>query len=64
MLADAVVAAARDAGYRRVCLHTLPETMANAIAIYRQAGFTEIEPYMQAPVVGAVHFALDPRAAA
>jgi len=64
VLADAAIAAARDMGYRRVQLHTLPETMAKAMEIYRRAGFTEIAPYQAVPVAGAVYFALDLRVAA
>lgn len=64
MLAGAVIAAARDIGYQRVYLHTLPGTMATAMDIYRRAGFTEIEPYPEVPVAGAVYFSLDLRAAA
>jgi putative acetyltransferase len=64
VLTDAAIAAARGMGCGRVYLHTLPETMGKAMAIYRRAGFTEIEPYLAVPVEGAVYFALDMRAAA
>ena len=64
VLADAAIAAARDMGYQRIQLHTLPETMAKAMRIYRRAGFAEIAPYQDVPVAGAVYFALDLRAAA
>ncbi len=63
-LADAATAAARDMGYQRVYLHTLPETMARAMDIYRRAGFTEIGPYLEVAIAGAVYFALDLGAAA
>ena len=64
VLADAAIAAARDMGYQRIQLHTLPEAMAKAMEIYRRSGFTEIAPYQEVPVAGAVYFALDLSAAA
>lgn len=63
-LADAATAAARDMGHRRVYLHTLLETMARAMEIYSRAGFTEIGPYQETLIAGAVYFALDLHAAA
>lgn len=52
-LAYRVLAAAVDAGYRRVCLDTLP-SMTGAIAMYRSLGFTDIEAYYPNPVPGAL----------
>jgi GNAT superfamily N-acetyltransferase len=52
-LAETVLAEAGRIGYRRVCLDTLP-SMGGAIALYRVLGFTEIEPYCDNPVPGAL----------
>jgi ribosomal protein S18 acetylase RimI-like enzyme len=52
-LAETVLAEAARIGYRRVWLDTLP-SMGGAIALYRSLGFTEIEPYYDNPVPGAL----------
>jgi ribosomal protein S18 acetylase RimI-like enzyme len=57
-LAERICSDARDAGYRRICLDTLP-TMAAAITLYRSLGFRPIEPYVFNPIEGAIFLALD-----
>ncbi len=57
-LAKAVVEKARDAGYRRMRLDTLP-WMHEAVALYRRLGFRVIEPYSPNPVEGAVFMEMD-----
>jgi ribosomal protein S18 acetylase RimI-like enzyme len=52
-LAKQIVHEARDAGYRRICLDTLP-TMAAAIGLYSALGFVPIEPYVFNPIDGAI----------
>ena len=51
----AVLGEARDIGYRRMRLDTVP-SMARAIALYRALGFHEIAPYTHSPVAGALFF--------
>lgn len=56
-LAEAVIAEARERGYRRMLLDTLPE-MTAAQVLYRSLGFRETEPYRHNPVPGAAFFEL------
>jgi len=60
-LVDAIIKTAKDLGYTRMRLDTLPPKMDGAIAMYRRLGFVEIEPYYQNPVVGAIFMELDLR---
>ena len=56
-LAEAVIAAAREAGCARLLLDTLPK-MASAIALYRALGFAPRGPYSAQPTPGAIFFEL------
>ncbi|HEX8073303.1 MAG TPA: GNAT family N-acetyltransferase [Pyrinomonadaceae bacterium] len=57
-LAEALVLAAREIGYARMRLDTLP-TMARARALYEALGFREIAPYYHNPVGGSIYMELD-----
>jgi ribosomal protein S18 acetylase RimI-like enzyme len=56
-LAEAVVDAARDIGYAKMCLDTLPP-MTEAISLYRSLGFREAAPYCHNPLEGAMYMEL------
>ncbi|TDR45743.1 acetyltransferase (GNAT) family protein [Tahibacter aquaticus] len=57
-LVEAVVVRARELGYRRLLLDTLP-SMRAAQSLYRALGFREISAYGHNPVPGTVYFALE-----
>ncbi len=57
-LTEGAVAAARELGYRRMLLDTLP-SMRAAQALYRGLGFRPTEPYSHNPLPGAAFYALD-----
>jgi ribosomal protein S18 acetylase RimI-like enzyme len=57
-LVEAAVARARDLGYRRMRLDTLP-SMAIAQALYASLGFREIPPYGHHPIPGTIFMELD-----
>ncbi|MBY0454263.1 MAG: GNAT family N-acetyltransferase [Burkholderiaceae bacterium] len=57
-LAEAILDAARQAGYACVLLDTLDE-MESARALYADLGFEEIPPYYHNPVPGANYLKVD-----
>src|SRR3954452_12364369 len=52
-LVEAILREAERIGYREMRLDTLP-SMAEALAVYRRAGFEPMEPYYETPVVGTI----------
>ncbi len=57
-LAMAAIKAAKEIGYRKLMLDTLPN-MRMAVKLYRELGFTEAPNYYQTPVEGTMFMALD-----
>jgi len=57
-LVTTLIDVAREIGYERMLLDTLPGEMDEAIALYRSRGFREIVPYYNNPVAGALFMEL------
>ncbi len=56
-LATALIAEARQIGYSRMWLDTIP-AMNEALTLYRALGFTPIAPYRHNPIAGAMFMEL------
>ena len=59
VLADRIIAEARQIGYRRMRLDTVEPVMKDAVAMYRNIGFQEIPPYCKNPIAGALYMELE-----
>jgi ribosomal protein S18 acetylase RimI-like enzyme len=57
-LAERICDEAKQAGYQRICLDTLP-SMTAAIQLYERLGFKRIGPYVFNPVNGAIFLGLE-----
>jgi putative acetyltransferase len=58
VLADRIIAEARQIGYQRMRLDTVEPVMKDAVAMYRRIGFREIAPYCANPIAGALYMEL------
>ena len=58
-MVDAILAEARQIGYSKMRLDTLPGRMDSAIKLYRSIGFQEISPYYNNPAGEALFMELD-----
>ena len=57
-LAERIIHEAREIGYKKLRLDTVEPVMRAAVAMYRQLGFQEIEPYRANPIDGALYMEL------
>ena len=57
-LAERIIHEAREIGYKKLRLDTVEPVMRAAVAMYRQLGFQEIEPYRANPIEGALYMEL------
>ena len=58
LLIETIIRNAKEIGYERMLLDTLPPRMNDAIALYRSIGFKEIAAYYDNPVPGAIFMEL------
>jgi ribosomal protein S18 acetylase RimI-like enzyme len=58
-LAEKVIAAAREIGYKKLRLDTVEPVMTTAVAMYHAFGFRQIPPYRENPIQGALYMELD-----
>ncbi len=59
ILAERIIAEARQIGYRHMRLDTVEPVMKDAVAMYRKLGFKEIAAYCANPMAGALYMELE-----
>jgi putative acetyltransferase len=59
VLAERIIAEARQIGYQRMRLDTVEPVMKDAVAMYCKLGFKEIAPYRPNPIAGAMYMELE-----
>jgi putative acetyltransferase len=59
VLAERIIAEARQIGYRQMRLDTVGPVMKNAVEMYHKLGFREIAPYRPNPMAGTVYMELE-----
>jgi GNAT superfamily N-acetyltransferase len=59
VLAERIIAEARQIGYWRMRLDTVEPVMRDAVAMYRKLGFKEIAPYCANPIAGTLYMELE-----
>jgi putative acetyltransferase len=59
VLAERIIAEARQIGYQRMRLDTVEPVMKDAVAVYRRLGFNEIAPYCENPMAGTLYMELE-----
>ena len=57
-LAEDIVAAGRERGYRRLRLDTIGGKMLQALSLYRSIGFVDIPPYYASPIADTAYMEL------
>jgi len=58
VIAETIIAEARNVGYQRMRLDTIEPLMKDAVEMYRRLGFREIAPYRPNPIAGAMYMEL------
>ncbi|MGA8865944.1 MAG: GNAT family N-acetyltransferase [Candidatus Sulfotelmatobacter sp.] len=58
VLAETIIAEARQIGYQRMRLDTVEPVMKDAVAMYHRLGFREIEAYRPNPMAGTLYMEL------
>lgn len=58
-LVELVISDAKNIGYNKMRLDTLPDKMKEAQKLYKSTGFYEIKPYYNNPIEGVVYMELE-----